>query len=56
MAWRAERWSEAKAAYRELVETSVANHGGSVANFVGDNFMALFPDATRAVQSAIEIT
>jgi len=39
-----------------LVETKVGESGGTLVNFVGDNFMAVFDDARDAVQTAIAIT
>ncbi len=42
--------------YHELVDAEVAAHGGTVANFVGDSFMAVFDEAEEAVGSAIAIT
>ncbi|CAN5841647.1 adenylate/guanylate cyclase domain-containing protein [soil metagenome] len=41
---------------RRLVEEGVAASGGTLVNFVGDNFMAVFPDSKDAMQSAIAIT
>jgi adenylate cyclase len=41
---------------RRLVEKEVSQAGGTVSNFVGDNFMAVFRDAKNAVQTAIAIT
>ncbi len=43
-------------AYAGLVETKVVESGGTLVNFVGDNFMAVFRDVTDAMQTAIEIT
>jgi adenylate cyclase len=40
---------------RRLVEERVSTAGGTLSNFVGDNFMAVFPDAKSAVQTAIAI-
>jgi len=40
---------------RRLVEERVSAAGGTVSSFVGDNFMAVFPDARNAVQTAIGI-
>lgn len=48
--------SATMAEYREIVGSRVSAHGGSVASFVGDNFMALFEDPKDAVQAAIAIT
>lgn len=41
--------------YHRLVETQVAEHGGTLANFVGDSFMAVFPDAMSGLAAAIAI-
>lgn len=41
---------------RRLVADRVSANGGILANFVGDNFMAVFDDARQAVQAAISIT
>jgi len=43
-------------AYRELVERKVGESGGALINFVGDNFMAVFGDATQAMRASIAIT
>lgn len=43
-------------ALRHLVIDEVAVGGGVLANFVGDNFMALFEDAEHAVRTAIRIS
>lgn len=42
--------------YHQLVEAEVANSGGTLANFVGDSFMAVFDDAMAALGTAIAIT
>ncbi len=42
--------------YRHLVEKRVADSGGTLVNFVGDNFMAVFDDARDALRTAITIT
>jgi adenylate cyclase len=42
--------------YRGLVADHVEAHRGTLPQFVGDNFMALFADAKDAVQAAIAIT
>ena len=42
--------------YRELVETEIGRSGGTLVNFVGDNFMAVFGDATGAMRTAIAVT
>jgi adenylate cyclase len=41
--------------YRHLVESSVAERGGTVANFVGDSFMAVFDDAKDGVGAAVSL-
>ncbi|MGA9595838.1 MAG: adenylate/guanylate cyclase domain-containing protein, partial [Acidimicrobiia bacterium] len=41
--------------YRQLVENRTSENGGTLANFVGDNFMALFEDAKAALRAAIAI-
>jgi adenylate cyclase len=41
--------------YHRLVESEVARHGGTLANFVGDSFMAVFEDSTKALGAAIAI-
>jgi len=42
--------------YRDLVERRVGENGGTLVNFVGDNFMAVFADARDAMRTAIAIT
>jgi adenylate cyclase len=42
--------------YRRLVETKVEESSGTLVNFVGDNFMAVFDDATDAMAAAIAIS
>lgn len=42
--------------YHELVGSQVAENGGTLANFVGDSFMAVFDDPFAALRSAIGIT
>lgn len=42
--------------YRELVEARVGANRGTLINFVGDNFMAVFNDAMDAMRTAISIT
>jgi adenylate cyclase len=42
--------------YRELVEARVGANQGTLVNFVGDNFMAVFDDAMDAMRTAISIT
>lgn len=41
---------------RKIVEADVTGSGGTLVNFVGDNFMAVFSDSKDAMQSAIAIT
>jgi len=41
---------------REWVAAEVAAGGGTLVNFVGDSFMAVFDDARSAVQAAISIS
>ena len=41
--------------YRQLVDSKIAESGGTLIDFVGDNFMAAFEDARDAVQTAIAI-
>jgi adenylate cyclase len=41
--------------YRQLVDSKIAESGGTLIDFVGDNFMAAFEDARNAVQTAIAI-
>ena len=43
-------------AYRNLVEAQVEAASGTLVNFVGDNFMAVFDDATAAIGAAIAIS
>jgi adenylate cyclase len=42
--------------YRDLVERHLRENSGSLVNFVGDNFMAVFTDAMDAMRAAIAIT
>lgn len=42
--------------YHSLVDETVSKDGGTLVNFVGDNFMAIFDDAISAVKSAIAIS
>lgn len=42
--------------YRHLVEAKVTESAGTLVNFVGDNFMAVFDDPKDAMQSAIAIS
>lgn len=41
--------------YRRLVDEKVVGNGGTLVNFVGDNFMAVFNDPRAAVAAAIGI-
>lgn len=43
-------------AYRDLVGRQISESGGTLVNFVGDNFMAVFGDARDALRAAISIT
>lgn len=45
----------AMSAYHELVSSHVERNGGTLANFVGDSFMAIFPEAMEALRAAISI-
>jgi len=51
-----EATSEAMTVVRTIVEREVGAHRGKLANFVGDNFMAVFGSARDGVQAAIEIS
>ncbi len=51
-----EATSEAMSDYRALVARAIDEAGGTLANFVGDNFMAVFDDVKAAVQTAIAIS
>ncbi len=42
--------------YHQLVKVLVGDSGGTLASFVGDNFMAVFEDAMAALRTAIAIT
>ena len=42
--------------YQQLVADKVGEHRGTLVNFVGDNFMAVFDEATDAIGCAITIT
>jgi class 3 adenylate cyclase/TolB-like protein len=44
------------AKYRKLVTSTINENGGTLIDFVGDNFMAAFDDTRAAVQTAITIT
>lgn len=48
--------TETMETYRALVEHEVREAAGRLVNFVGDNFMAVFDDATDAMRAAIAIT
>jgi adenylate cyclase len=41
--------------YRQLVDAAISESGGTLVDFVGDNFMAAFDAAKNAVQTAIAI-
>lgn len=41
--------------YHRLVAAAVTEAGGTMANFVGDSFMAVFDDAHRAMRAAVSI-
>ncbi len=41
---------------RKVVDENVTGSGGTLVNFVGDNFMAIFSDSKDAMQSAIAIS
>ena len=43
-------------AYHRLVAEKIEEHGGTLVNFVGDNFMAVFEMATNAMATAISIS
>ena len=40
---------------RQLVDSKITEGGGTLVDFIGDNFMAAFEDAVDAVKSAIAI-
>lgn len=42
--------------YHQLVRQQITKAGGSLVNFVGDNFMAVFDEVTQAVGAAIAIS
>ncbi|MCG6929375.1 MAG: adenylate/guanylate cyclase domain-containing protein [Desulfofustis sp.] len=42
--------------FQRLVADQVSVHHGTLVNFVGDNFMAVFEDTAEAVQAALSIT
>jgi adenylate cyclase len=41
--------------HRDIVENAVKGFGGEMASFAGDEFLAVFPDARKAVDAAIQI-
>ena len=45
-----------KTEYHSLVDSTLEAEGGTLANFVGDSFMAVFDDAPSAIRAAIELT
>lgn len=47
--------SRAMTEARRIVEESIRTRGGTLANFVGDNFMAVFDTVVSGVQAAIDI-
>lgn len=51
-----EATSAAMSDYHELVEQLVRENGGTLDNFVGDSFMAVFDDVMAALRTAIAIT
>jgi class 3 adenylate cyclase len=48
--------TERLADLQHLVEMEVAGGEGTLVNFVGDNFMAVFDSAMAAMQTAIAVT
>jgi adenylate cyclase len=42
--------------YRDLVAREIGESGGTLVNFVGDNFMAVFANAADAMRTAIAVT
>lgn len=50
-----ETTTAAMSAYHELVSSQVERNRGTLANFVGDSFMAIFTDAMAALRAAISI-
>lgn len=42
--------------YRSLVESAIAASGGTLVNFVGDSFMAVFEDPIAAMRAAVQIS
>lgn len=51
-----ERMTATMSDYHDLVEREVLENGGTLANFVGDSFMAVFEEPTDALRAAIAIT
>jgi len=51
-----ERMTTTMADYHQLVTRAIDTNGGTLANFVGDSFMAIFETATDALRAAITIT
>jgi adenylate cyclase len=43
------------AAYREIMDRLIAEHGGRIANTAGDSVLAEFPSAVDAVQCAVTV-
>src|SRR5215217_7057813 len=43
------------AAYREIMDGLIAEHGGRIANTAGDSVLAEFPSAVDAVQCAVAV-
>ena len=50
-----DRYAHLLAAYRALVRTIVAEHGGQEVATQGDSFLLAFPRAIAAVQAAVAI-
>jgi adenylate cyclase len=50
-----ETTTAAMSQYHELVASRVEQNGGTLANFVGDSFMAIFTDAMDGLKAAIAI-
>jgi adenylate cyclase len=51
-----EHTADAMSAARAIVAEEVADGGGTLVNFVGDNFMAVFDECEPAVRTAITVT
>jgi class 3 adenylate cyclase/tetratricopeptide (TPR) repeat protein len=51
-----EATSEAMDATQSIVRRRVEKHGGTLASFVGDSFMAIFPGAIEGLRAAVAIT